>query len=47
MRHLEQKIQDKKNSRSSVYAKIFVALFFTPVAYLNLFSPCHKHVVLW
>lgn len=38
MRHLERKMQDEKNSRSSNYAKIFSALFFTLSASLKSFS---------
>lgn len=38
MRHLERKIQDRKNSRRSNYAKIFSALFFTLSASLKSFS---------
>lgn len=38
MRHLEWKIRDNKNSRRSVYAKIFVALFSAPATCLKSFS---------
>lgn len=38
MRHLERKMQDRKNSRRSNYAKIFSALFFTLSASLKSFS---------
>ena len=43
MRHLEQKMQDRKNSRRSNYAKIFSALFFTLSASLKSFSENVRH----
>ncbi len=44
MRHLEQKMQDRKNSRRSNYAKIFSALFFTLSASLKSFSENVRHL---
>ena len=44
MRHLEQKMRDRKNSRRSNYAKIFSALFFTLSASLKSFSENVRHL---
>ncbi len=44
MRHLEQKMRDRKNSRRSNYAKIFSALFFTLSAGLKSFSENARHL---
>lgn len=44
MRHLERKMQDRKNSRRSNYAKIFSALFFTLSASLKSFSENARHL---
>lgn len=35
MQYPEQKMQVRKNSRTSLYAKIFSALFFTPAISLK------------
>lgn len=45
MRYLEQKMQVRKNSRSSIYAKIFSALFFTLFACLKSFSADNGGIV--